>query len=152
MKKYLIIFLIFTWGCMYSFRGFTSIEYDSITIMPFKNNTLRYGLDDLFYQKTVEEFIRDGRIKLLDSGGETILYVDITGYQNQPFTYDENENINDYKIEVGLSLSFQKDSGEGLWEKTIHEWVTYERSLTEDDGIQMLAEKISTSILRTVLE
>ncbi len=152
MKRLFLISIVFLSGCLYSFRGYTSFEYESITVMPFYNETMRYGLEDIFYEKTLEGFIRDGRIKILESGGQSILYVDITDYQNQPYTFDENENINDYRIDVSLSLSFKKDNGEGIWEKTIHEWVTYERALTEDNGIQSLAEKISSTIVRTVLE
>ena len=152
MKRLLFILPILLSGCIYSFRGFTAVEYDSITIVQFNNQTIRYGLEDIFYQNTIDEFIRDGRIKLVESGGETVLSVDITNYENQPFTYDENENIKDYRIDVELSLSFQKGNGEGIWEKTLREWITYESSLTEDDGIQLLAEKVSESIVRIVLE
>ncbi|MCK4329232.1 hypothetical protein KAX02_05265 [candidate division WOR-3 bacterium] len=152
MKRLLFILPILLSGCIYSFRGFTVVEYDSITIVQFNNQTIRYGLEDIFYQNTIDEFIRDGRIKLVESGGETVLSVDITNYVNQPFTYDENENIKDYRIDVELSLSFQKGNGEGIWEKTLREWITYESSLTEDDGIQSLAEKVSESIVRIVLE
>lgn len=152
MKKILFILPILLSGCIYSFRGFATVEYKSITINPFTNNTLRYGLNDIFYQNTVDEVVRDGRIKLMESGAETVLSVVITDYENRPFTFDEYENIKEYRIDVQLNLSYQKSNGEGIWERTLKEWVTYDRSLTEDDGIQSLAEKVASSIVRTVLE
>jgi dihydroneopterin aldolase len=152
MKKFLLISLILLDGCIYSFRSFATVEYKSITINSFTNNTLQYGLENIFYQNTVDEFIRDGRIKLMETGAETILSVVITDYKNEPFTFDEYENIKEYRIDVELKLSYQKGNGEGIWEKTLKEWVTYDSSLTEDDGIQSLAEKVASSIVRTVLE
>lgn len=152
MKKWLLISLVFLGGCIYNFRGFATVEYESITINPFTNNTLRYGLEDIFYENTVDEFIRDGRIKLLEGGAETVLSVVITDYKNKPFTFDEYENIKEYRIDVEFTLSYQKGDGEGIWERTLKEWVTYDSSLTEDDGIQSLAEKVASSIVRTVLE
>lgn len=152
MKKWLLILLVFLGGCIYNFRGFATVEYESIKINPFTNNTLRYGLEDIFYENTVDEFIRDGRIKLLEGGAETVLSVVITDYKNKPFTFDEYENIKEYRIDVEFTLSYQKGDGEGIWERTLKEWVTYDSSLTEDDGIQSLAEKVASSIVRTVLE
>ncbi len=152
MKKGLFIALIFLSGCIYSFRGFTAVEYKSITIDPFTNRTLHYGLEDILYQNTVDEFIRDGRIKLMETSAETILSVVIADYKNTPFTFDEYENIKEYRIDIELKLSYQKGDGEGIWERTLKVWVTYDRSLTEDDGVQSLAEKTASSIVRTVLE
>ena len=88
----------------------------------------------------------------MESGAEIVLSVVITDYENRPFTFDEYENIKEYRIDVQLNLSYQKSNSEGIWERTLKEWVTYDRSLTEDDGVQSLAEKVASSIVRTVLE
>ncbi|MCD5383591.1 LPS assembly lipoprotein LptE [candidate division WOR-3 bacterium] len=152
MRRVLLILLIIFSGCVYSFRGFSALEYKSIRIEPFSNNTLRYGLEDIFYQNTVNEFIRDGRLKVIESGAETILSVVIADYKNEPFTYDEYENIKEYRIDVKLIMEYKKSTGEAIWERNLLEWVTYDSNLTEDDGVNALAEKIALSIVRTVLE
>ena len=152
MRRVLLILLIIFSGCVYSFRGFSALEYKSIRIEPFSNNTLRYGLEDIFYQNTVNEFIRDGRLKVIESGAETILSVVIADYKNEPFTYDEYENIKEYRIDVKLTMEYKKSTGEAIWERSLLEWVTYDSDLTEDDGVNALAEKIALSIVRTVLE
>jgi len=152
MRRVLLILLIIFSGCVYSFRGFSALEYKSIRIEPFSNNTLQYGLEDIFYRNTVNELIRDGRLKVIESGAETILSVVIADYKNEPFTYDEYENIKEYRIDVKLIMEYKKSTGEAIWERNLLEWVTYDSNLTEDDGVNALAEKIALSIVRTVLE
>ena len=76
----------------------------------------------------------------------------IADYKNEPFTYDEDEVIKEYRIDVKLIMEYKKSTGEAIWERNLLEWVTYDSNLTEDDGVNALAEKIALSIVRTVLE
>ncbi len=151
MKKFFLIPIILFCGCIYSFKSFSAIEYKSITINPIKNNTIRYGLEDVIYQNTINGFIKDGRLRLLDTGAESILSATILDYDNNPFTYDEYENITEYRIDIEIAMEYEKKNGEVIWQRNLKEWITYESSLTEDDGINYLAEKVASSILDMVM-
>jgi len=152
-NKILILLLASLAGCTYSFQGFTTSGIRSIAIPLFENKTIKPGIEEVITQKIEDAFIEDNRLKVVsEKDAGSILLGKITSYDRVPFSYDENENVKDYKIEISLSIIYKNNKGEMLWEKQLKEWITYPVSETEEDGIEDVASKATEDILRGTLE
>jgi len=152
-KEMLILLVVSIVGCTYSFKGFTTSGIKSIAIPLFENKTIKPGIEEVTTQKIEDAFIKDNRLKVVaEKDAGSILLGKITSYDRVPFSYDENENVKDYKIEISLSLTYKNSKDETLWEKQLKEWITYSVSETEEDGIEDVAEKAAEDILRGTLE
>ena len=152
-NKLLVLLLTVFIGCTYSFEGFTTSGIKSIAIPMFENKTIKPGIEEIITQKIEDAFIKDNRLKVVaEKDANSILLGKITSYNRVPFSYDENENIKDYKIEISLSVVYKNKKGETLWEKKLKEWTTYPVSETEEYGIEDVASKAAQDILRGTLE
>ncbi|HID93663.1 MAG TPA: hypothetical protein EYP60_06165 [bacterium (Candidatus Stahlbacteria)] len=152
-NKTLVLLLTSLLGCTYSFKGFTTSGIRSIAIPVFENKTIKPGIEEVITQKIEDAFIRDNRLRVVaERDASSILLGKITSYNRVPFSYDENENVKDYKIEISLSITYKNKKGETLWEKELKEWTTYPVSETEEYGIEDVASKAAQDILRGTLE
>jgi hypothetical protein len=141
--------------CTYSFTGIaTGIK--SIAIPTFENESLKYGLEETFTRAVTDAFIEDNRLKIEnEKQADAILYVTIKGFERTPYSYDESENVMEYKISISASVVLtEKDSEEELYKNTsFSEWATYfPLTEVEEDGIDKVAKKFSDKILRNILE
>ena len=80
----------------------------TIYIRPFVNNTNQYGLEEKLTLAVVDEFIRDGRLKIVNSEAEAdgVVVGEISKYILQPLTYDANMVTEQYKLWVLLNVHF----------------------------------------------
>ncbi len=118
----------------------------------FENTTIKYGIEQTVTEKIINQFVRDNRLKVYSDKKKaaSILLGKITAYNNNPFSYDEKENVKDYKIEVSLELIYKDAKDNTILEKKLNEWITYPIDETEEDGIEKLAEKIAYDILQGI--
>lgn len=150
-----VFLLIFDSSCTYSFSGI-STGIKSVSIPVFENESLKYGLEDTFTKAVTDAFIEDNRLKISDKAtADAILLVTIKSYERTPYSYDEAENVKEYKIKISTDVLLKKrDSDEEIFKaNNFSEWATY-YPLTEDeeDGIEKVAKKFSEKILRNILE
>lgn len=150
-----VFLLIFDSCCTYSFSGI-STGIKSVSIPVFDNESLKYGLEDTFTKAVTDAFIEDNRLKISDKAtADAILLVTIKSYERTPYSYDEAENVKEYKIKISTDILLKKrDSDEEIFKaNNFSEWATY-YPLTEDeeDGIEKVAKKFSEKILRNILE
>lgn len=118
MKKNLLFFLIIlTSGCTFNFSGFNPRSTKSIAIPVFENETNRYGIEETMTKSLTDAFIQDNRLRVIDrKKAGTVLLGKITSYTRTPFSYDNKNNVKDYKIEMGMDLvylSTTKNIGSG---------------------------------------
>jgi len=152
-NKIFILLLTSLVGCTYSFKGFTTSGIKSIAIPLFENKTIKPDIEEVITQKIGDAFVEDNRLKVAaEKDANSILLGKITSYDRVPFSYDENENVKDYKIEISLNLIYKNNKDETLWEKQLKEWTTYPVSETEEEGIEDVASKAAEDILRGTLE
>ncbi|MBI4722899.1 MAG: hypothetical protein HY769_07915 [Candidatus Stahlbacteria bacterium] len=153
MPKNLIpIFLLL--GCAYNFKGYVANpNIHSVAIPVFENKTVRYGLEEVFTKKIIDAFIKDNRLKVLDKEkAESILLGEITGYSRTPFSYDDQANVKDYKVEIMLKLTYQLLNPTNSTNRTLTDWYVYSAQETEEIGIEKLCDKFSDDIVRSILE
>ena len=150
---------IFTLGCAYNFSGFTTRSVKSIAVPVFENKTNRYGIEESITKSVTDAFIKDNRLKVVDrKKAGSILLGEITQYSREPFSYDDQRNVKDYKIDMGLNLTYLsitvKDSSktDTLLTKQISDWFAYSADSTEESGIERLCVKIAEDIVKLILE
>ncbi|MEW6608295.1 MAG: LptE family protein [bacterium] len=97
----------------------------SISIPIFTNQTFQYGLEEIITNMVIEEFIRDGRLNVVDKKlAQAELKGEINHFERIPFSYDKEGNIAKYKITIGVSfgltdLTENKPLWDEEWEETI---------------------------------
>lgn len=150
-----IVLLLSCSCCIYSFTGITT-GIKSIAIPTFENESLKYGLEETFTRAVTDAFLEDNRLKIEnEKNADAILQVTIKGFERAPYSYDESENIMEYKISISASvLLTEKETEEELYKNTsFSEWATYyPESEVEEDGIEKVAKKFSDKILQNILE
>ena len=150
-----VVLLLLYSCCTYSFSGISS-GIKSISIPVFGNESLRYGLEDTFTRLVTDAFIEDNRLKIADEkSADAILIVTIKTFERTPYSYDESENVKEYKINISASILLKKmESEEEIFKaNNFSEWATYyPLTEVEEDGIDKVAKKFSDKILRSILE
>jgi hypothetical protein len=150
-----MLLLVFCSCCTYSFTGITT-GIKSIAIPTFENESLKYGLEETFTRAVTDAFIEDNRLKIEnEKQADAILQVTIKGFERTPYSFDESENIMEYKISISANvLLVAKETEEELFKNAnFSEWATYyPESEVEEDGIDKVAKKFSDKILQNILE
>jgi hypothetical protein len=121
----------------------------------FENTTLKYGLEAVFTEETVNAFVADGRLKVVsEKNAESILLCTVTDFTRAAFSYDESGNVKQDKVTVTLDVIFKRvDTDEVLFErKGFAEWDTYFLdSETEDEAIEGAATKFGEDLIREIV-
>ncbi|MFA5033102.1 MAG: LPS assembly lipoprotein LptE [bacterium] len=154
MKNYFwIFFSLIIFGCTYNFKGFSSRNIRSVAVPVFENKTSQYELETKLTKSVIDAFIQDNRLKVLDkSNAESILTGEILQYKREVFSYDDKESVKDYKIELMVKLTYKDKSEKVLLSKELSEWHVYPFNETEESGIDALCNKLSLTVLKTVME
>ncbi|MCK4352319.1 LptE family protein [candidate division WOR-3 bacterium] len=140
-------------GCTYNFSGFTKSDIKSIAIPVFENQTIKYGIEEILTRFVIDAFIQDNRLKVLErKSADSILLGKIISYKRAPFSYNENAEVKDYKIELVIKLTYKDKERKTIFEKELNEWILYSSEVTEEDGIENLCTKTSADILRGIIE
>ena len=157
-KFYCLLFIatfFSTSCCIYSFSG-VSTGIKSIYIPTFENESLKYGLEDTFTKSVTDAFIKDNRLKVAEkSNADAVLLITIKSYKRTPYTYDESENVKEYKIAISANVVLKKiGSDEEMFKQSdFNEWATYyPETEEEEDGIDKVAKKFADKVIRKLLE
>ena len=121
MKKTCLLFCLFligsiVTGCGYSVRSSSLGRGKTIYIQPLKNkinyeaeNTRNIYLPLLEVNLTnaiVDRFLFDGTLRIANKDkANFILQGELIGYQRDPLRYDENNNIQEYRITITVSMT-----------------------------------------------
>ncbi len=144
MKKYSFInlilagIIILTLGCsVYTFNPKGKATITSIAIQRFENKTSEYGLTDRITDEIIDAFISDGTFKILPiDDAEGILIGDLIRYARKPHSFDQNDQVQEYKLEMDFEIVLKKPSDDSeIWrEKMNHVGIYDVISETEEDG------------------
>lgn len=91
-----------------------------IAVPTFVNNTVQYGLEEKLTLQVRQEFLRNGRLELVDDKtADGKLVGEIGRYILEPLTYDINHVVEEYKLWILINLKFyEKDAGTGTWKES----------------------------------
>ncbi len=127
---------------------------ESIGIPLMENETAEYGLAEQLTVGVTDGLIEDNTLQVVDpSRAESVLEATILTYERSPYTYDIDENVSEYLVEVTVRARLvRQETGETIWDAaSIRAWGEYAASETEQDGQRRAIEKLTEEILnRTV--
>ncbi len=127
-----------------------------IAIVPFKNETPFFGLEDKFTIRLSDELIRDGRFSLSSiDGAEGYLGGKIKKYILTPLNYDTNLVPTSYKLWIICDVYFvDKLNNVTLWQEPNFEGVeifqaaTMPGGKTEEEVREMIWDTLARNIIK----
>ncbi len=131
MKKYLILVLLcaLVAGCGYSARSLLPSRFKTIHVHPFKNKitytaeeareTYLPLLEVKIRNAIADRFLFDGNLKVDNSEeADLLLKGELIGYHRDGLRYTENEDVQEYRIRIEVSLQlWDREKNELLWEE-----------------------------------
>ncbi|MFH1541035.1 MAG: LPS assembly lipoprotein LptE [Elusimicrobiota bacterium] len=131
-----------------------------ITIETFKNSTVYYGMEEKLTLTTINEFIGDGRLEVVNSPEtDGILCGEITRYVLEPLTYDENHIVKEYKLWILISIMLvDRVKNEVIWqEKNLEGSYRFfvpdiPGGISEEEAREIIWEKFARLILKRTIE
>ncbi len=132
-----------------------------IAVNNFSNNIVQYGIEDMLTKKVIEEFLRDGRLEIVKAEeADALLTGVIVRYSLEPVSYDAQSVIEQYKLFIGVDVTFQDQvQGTTMWtESNIHEDYTYYVTAkagqlveTETDAQEAVTDLLSRDIVKRTI-
>jgi hypothetical protein len=143
-------------GCgFYSFKSGRTALVSSIGIPLFENRTAEYGLAEQLTEGITNGLIEENIVKVADpSRAESILKGTVLTYKRSAYTYDADENVSEYLVEITIQARLVSTADETpIWDAaSIRGWGEYAADAeTEQDGQKRAIEKLTEEIInRTV--
>lgn len=132
-----------------------------IFIRPIANQTTQYGLEEKLTLKVIDEFVRDGRLAVVNTENEAdgVLVCEISRYILQPLQFDANNVAEQFKLWVLLNVCLvDRANNVTLWCEPNLEAVQifYEATKpggrTEDEVRENLWEDLSRDIAKRTIQ
>jgi len=139
----------------YSFSGTTISGVNSIYIPVLANETIEYGLGQELTDKLTQSFVSDNTLKVvLEDEADAVLTGKVISYKRTSYTYNKEDQVQEYKVDVKVSIKFSKLDGTLIWEETaLGAFGVFKADIeTDEDGkteaLQKLAEIIVNRTVR----
>lgn len=153
-----VLFILILAGCGYQLQPQLPVGALKIAIPTFDNQTFQYGLAETLTNSVVEQFLLDGRLKVVgEKEADLILRGKITQYLKETLS-EVSMDLTEYRVrlEVSVALISTKD-GKALWEKKVEEATTYTPTeggevQTESDAVRETGRKIAKDLVNLVME
>jgi hypothetical protein len=138
-------------GCgVYTLNPRGKSEISSIAIEPLENKTPEYGLTDRITEIIVDAFIADGSIKVVPaSAADAILTGVLTRYQRVVETYDENDQVQQYKVVMDFEITLKKPDGQSdIWKQQMRQEGIYDAATQlEEDGQRLAGQRLVEAVI-----
>ncbi|MBN2543603.1 hypothetical protein JXI42_12125 [bacterium] len=137
-------------SCWY--YSFTDVAYSHIKsthISPFENETSEYELEIILNEKVVNAVV-GGHLFSIESEekADSRIQGTITSFTRSAYTYDQQEEVNDYIIRIMVRISFyDKINKKQLWEKTFEGWGTYPAGGDDSEAVESALEMVGDKII-----
>jgi hypothetical protein len=157
-KHAILILLLLTASCGYSARALVPSHIKKIYIPTFENDTTRYGIEQNLTSGVTDAFVADGRLSVVSEGeADAVLRGVIVTYEKGPLTFDRAQTVDEFKIEVVVSVEFEDlREGKVLWkEDQFRAWKSYKEIANvagEDQALQAVVATLSTDIVSRTVE
>jgi hypothetical protein len=161
MRRYrqaFLLLLLITASCGYSARALVPSHIKKIYIPTFDNDTTRYGIEQDITSGVTDAFVSDGRLSVVSEGeADAVLRGAIVKYEKGPLTFDRAQTVNEFKIEVVVSVQFEDlREGKVLWkEDAFRAWKSYTEIATvagEDQALQAVVTTLAADIVSRTVE
>jgi hypothetical protein len=91
----------------YSFSGSTLPSHIHTVSIPIPDNaSSQTGLEETLRDMMDRAFTNNNQLRVMPSGGDAELYMNILSYQNNPDEYDVSGNVKTYKVSITVRVRF----------------------------------------------
>ncbi|HEX6789783.1 MAG TPA: LptE family protein [Candidatus Krumholzibacteria bacterium] len=106
-------------GCGYSTTSRTAKDIKSIYVPFFENKTPEPNLEISVTNRIIDNLVRDNTLKVVpENGADAVLDGEIVGFKNQPFSFNDQLNAEEYHVVVTVVCTlFNRRTNEPIWEK-----------------------------------
>lgn len=143
--------LLITLGCgVYTFNPKGKLDISSVAVERFENRTGEFGFADRLTDIVIDEFIADGNLKVLSrANADAVLIGVLTRYERLVQVFDENDQVQQYKVRLGFEITLKKASDDTeIWKETMAPEGLYSPlTETEEDGQRRAAEALVEAII-----
>ncbi len=127
----------------------------------FVNKTDRYEMEQYITQKTLDEFLKDGKVSIADEKtADAIIKCRLKKYVLTPVRFDVNQIPQEYLLRIYMDIYFFDNRAqrllwkdENLWEETRYYVVNDIGMPVEDEtiGRNRVLDKLASRVLRRVV-
>jgi hypothetical protein len=105
-------------GCgVYSFSGSMSSGLESVAVPVFENESVEYGIAEDLTSGIIERFVSDNTLKVIPrSKADAVIDGVILRYERVAYTYNENDEVQEYKVNIVAKVRLNKSDGGLVWE------------------------------------
>ncbi|HET9887488.1 MAG TPA: LptE family protein [bacterium] len=158
-----LLFLLCAGGCPYGFSSSLLPAHIKTVAVPLpENRTDRGDLGPALADSLVEAFLDRNVLKIADEqNADSRVECVILEYIRRPYTVDENENVQEYRLEIIAEVRFVDiRKNKTLWEEArLSQWDTYnftqvggQPAETEEQGIGKVLSKLTDDIVNRTVE
>ena len=106
-------------ACGYSTTSRTAKDIKSIYVPFFENKTPEPNLEISVTNRIIDNLVRDNTLKVVpENGADAVLDGEIVGFKNQPFSFNDQLNAEEYHVVVTVVCTlFNRRTNEPIWEK-----------------------------------
>jgi outer membrane lipopolysaccharide assembly protein LptE/RlpB len=157
MKRLLAFALLVFWtGCgIYTFSGSALPPHIKTVAIPlFANRTTEPGIAVELTRIITDAYITDNRLRVVENNASSTLLVTISGYTDEPFSYDEQGNVKEYRVTVrALAVFRDEKKSKDLWkEEAITCQGTYRyQQENEETGKQRAMKELANILLENTI-
>ncbi len=151
---YLTLFgIFFVLSCgYYSLKGSLPPHLKTVAIPLFENRTPEFGITETLTDAVIDEFVRDGSLKLVDrTAADVLITGTITSVNDRAGAFDQQETVADIKVYVSVSIEcLDQVKRQKMWGERITQFGTYDPAEGPDGrtgAYDEAFEKISQEIL-----
>jgi hypothetical protein len=145
-------------GCGYALSSKTNPHIKTIAVPLFQNESLEKGIEETLTGEIIDVLQENRTLTLTkEKNADSVLHGKILEYQRAPYSYDQNETVQEYKITIILSAEYEdRVKRKILWsEPRLLGWSTYSvvgtpgSGASDEAGAQLLAIRKLAEDLKT---
>jgi hypothetical protein len=149
--------VLFISGCgAYSFSGSGVSGVKTLAVPLFDDQSGEYGMREALTEKIAERFVQDNTLKVVnEKNADSILRGVITKYSREAYTFDEQENVEEYITRIWVTVSFEESKNKkSIWkEDNLLGWGVYSaQDETEDMGKERAIDKLAEDIVNKTVK
>jgi hypothetical protein len=149
----MLVLLILTCGCYYSFSGSGLTGVESVYVPVFANTTIEYGLENDLTDAIIQAVNKERSLKIGEATvSDAILEGRILRVYDSPLTYTGSEQVSEYKVEITIHIKFTDlKKNKVLLEEDFKAFGEYPYPETTDNnrqsGIKKALDKLAQDII-----
>lgn len=166
-RRFLIaVLVLLISGCGYTHKVTLPNAAKTVFVPMFKNsippeNILTYvaGLETDITQAVVDELVRDGNLKVVDSkNAELLLRGEIVGYEQEAFRFNRFEQVDEFRLFMVVKLTLEDaKTGNILWKENnfsgdTQYFVNGPRAIPEEQAAHRAIFDLAEKIVNRVVE